>query len=208
MTATERRSQGWHRRDELRASLLEAALRLVASEGPQALATRRLAAEVGVSTTAIYTLFGGKDGLVEALYLEGFERLRLALEEVPTTPDVLADLEALGWTYRRVALADPDLYAVMFGRAITGFAPPSESVSRSKRSFRVMVEAVERCMSAGVMRRADAVEVADVLWAAAHGMVSLELAGYYPDPATAERRYRAALVAAVSPYLAPRARER
>ena len=193
------------RRGELRAAVLEAATRLLLTEGPRGLATRRVAAAVGVSTTAIYTLFGGKEGLVDALYLEGFERLRVALEEVPRTEDALADLEALGWAYRASALADPDLYAVMFGRAVTGYAPPRESVDRSKRRFRVMVEAVQRCIDAGVLVPADPVEVADVLWAAAHGMVSLELAGYYPDPELARSRYRAALVSAVSAYL-PRAR--
>jgi AcrR family transcriptional regulator len=176
---------------------------VLAQEGPRAVSTRRIAAETGCSTMAIYTLFGGKEGVVHALYLDGFERLRERLDAVPRTDDPLADLEALGWAYRDNALANRDLYAVMYGHLAGGFSPPPESVNRTKRSFQVMVEAGRRCMAAGILRPVDPVEVADVLWAAAHGMVSLELAGYYPEPSLAEARYGAMLYAAVAGYLAP-----
>ncbi len=156
---------------------------------------------------AIYTLFGGKEGVIHALYLDGFERLRERLEAVPRTDEPLVDLEALGWAYRANALANRDLYAVMYGHLASGFSPPPESVDRTKRSFRVLVEAVGRCLAAGILRPVDPVEVADVLWAAAHGMVSLELAGYYPDEDVATGRYHAVLVAVVSGYLSdPRRR--
>lgn len=186
----------------VRRALLEAAGRVLAQEGPRAVSTRRIAAEAGCSTMAIYTLFGGKAGVIHALYLDGFERLRERLEGVPRTDDPLADLEALGWAYRDNALANRDLYAVMYGHLASGFSPPPETVNRTKRSFQVMVEAVRRCMATGILRPVDPVEVTDVLWAAAHGMVSLELAGYYPEPDVAEARYRAMLYAAVAGYLA------
>jgi hypothetical protein len=38
---------------------------------------RRIASEVGCSTSVRYTMFGGKAGVVEALWAGGFERLRL-----------------------------------------------------------------------------------------------------------------------------------
>lgn len=186
----------------LREALLRAAGGLLARGGPGAVSTRRIAVEAGCSTTAIYTLFGGKEGLIHALHLEGFERLRQDLEAVPRTDDPLADLEALGWAYRDNALAHRELYAVMYGHLAAGFSPPPESVDRTKRSFQVLVEAVRRCVAVGVLR-GDPAEVAEVLWAAAHGMVSLELAGYHPDPETARARYRSMLHAAVAGYLAP-----
>src|SRR4028118_1227581 len=49
--------------------------RLIAGEGPPALSLRRLAAAAGGSTQLVYTLFGGKPGLADALYAEGFRRL-------------------------------------------------------------------------------------------------------------------------------------
>ena len=185
----------------LRRRVLDVAGRLLAQGGPRAVATRRIAAEADCSTTAIYTLFGGKEGLIHALYLEGFERLKDALEAVPRTEDPLADLAALGWAYRQNALADAERYAVMYGPLVAGFSPPPESVDRTKRTFQVLVEGVRRCIEAGVFRDVDAVEVAEVLWAAVHGAVSLELAGYYPDPDTARARYQSVLFAAAAGYL-------
>ena len=51
----------------LRGRLLERARTLLSSQGPAALSLRTLAADVGTSTTAVYALFGGKPGLLEAL---------------------------------------------------------------------------------------------------------------------------------------------
>lgn len=76
--------------------ILDAAKRLLVGEGPGALTVRRISAEVGCSTKVIYTLFGGKDGLSEALWLEGFARFERRLLEVPAHDDPLARLHG-GW---------------------------------------------------------------------------------------------------------------
>ncbi|MFD0660124.1 TetR/AcrR family transcriptional regulator [Thermocatellispora tengchongensis] len=52
----------------VRTAILDAAIRLLADEGPAALTVRRISGDVGCSTKVIYTMFGGKDGLVEALW--------------------------------------------------------------------------------------------------------------------------------------------
>ena len=64
----------------VRRALLDAASRLLVEEGPQALSMRRVAAAAGCSTTVLYTLFGGKEGLADALYREGFARLTAAIQ--------------------------------------------------------------------------------------------------------------------------------
>ena len=61
--------------DELRQRVLDVACRLLMNAGPESLTVRRIAAEADCPTTVIYTMFGGKEGLAEALYLEGFERV-------------------------------------------------------------------------------------------------------------------------------------
>ena len=68
-------------RQAVRRLLLDAASRLLEAEGPDALTVRRIAAAAGCSTTVLYTLFGGKAGVAEGLWREGFERLRQALEQ-------------------------------------------------------------------------------------------------------------------------------
>ena len=169
--------------------ILDAAGSLLAHEGPGALTMRRLARDLGCSTQVLYTMFHNKDGIVDALYLEGFDRLRVALGAIAPADDPRDTLRAIAWAYRANALANPTYYQVMFTHAVPGFTPPEASLRRSHRSFAVLQAAVERCMATGWFVGGDAAAVADTLWAMVHGMVSLELAGYFPDPDHARQRF-------------------
>jgi hypothetical protein len=67
---------------------------------------------------------------------------------------------------------------------------------------------VRAAIDEGILIPADAEAVAEVLWAAAHGVVSLELAGHFPDPDVAADRYRTLTRAALAAFLAsPRPNE-
>src|SRR5881628_2840728 len=90
--------------DALRRALLDTASRLLVKEGPQALTMRRVAAAAGCSTTVLYTTFGSKNGIAEALYREGFARFGRKLAIVQREMDPLARLIALGEAYRDNAL--------------------------------------------------------------------------------------------------------
>jgi AcrR family transcriptional regulator len=190
--------QGQH---VLRRTVLDAASRLLVGEGPQALTMRRVAGAVGCSTTVLYTAFGSKDGLADALFREGFERLRRHLEAVPPGDDPLARLRALAHAYRESALESRSYYGVMFQQAIPGYRPSAASLAAAGASLEVLTDAVRACMDAGVLRAGDPRAVAEVLWAAVHGVVSLELAGHFPDPEVAADRLRTLAVAAATPFL-------
>lgn len=185
----------------LRRTLLDTAGRLLVEEGAQALTMRRIASEVGCSTTVLYTMFGGKDGIAEALYREGFDRFRRRLERVPRGGDPLERLSALGHAYRANALGEPGYYGVMFEQSIRGFKPSPEALAASHETLAALAAQVQRCIDAGVFRPGDAWGIAEVLWAAAHGAVSLELAGHFSG-AAAEERFETLLVAAGMAFLA------
>jgi AcrR family transcriptional regulator len=189
-------------RQAVRRLVLDVASRLLEAEGPEALTMRRIAAEVGCSTSVLYTMFGGKSGVAEGLWREGFERLRQAMERVEAD-DPLGRLTALGHAYRTNALANRAYYAVMFQRPIPGFEPSAEAYADSLRPLHILVGAVADCLEAGVFRAADPTHVATVLWAAAHGAVSLELAGY-EGAADAEARFEDLLAAAAAWFFARR----
>jgi AcrR family transcriptional regulator len=87
--------------------LVVAAIRLLEDSGPEALQARKLAAEIGASTMAVYTYFGGIKQLIHAMAREGFARLSRRLEQVPLTDDPAADLFGLGLAYRDHALDSP-----------------------------------------------------------------------------------------------------
>jgi AcrR family transcriptional regulator len=187
--------------EAMRRTLLDAASRLLLEEGPGALTMRRVAGAVGCSTTVLYTMFGGKEGLADALYREGFERLRRRLEAAGGDPDPLGRLRALGRAYRASALAEPGYYGVMFQQAIPGFRPSAESLVVAGASLEVLTQAVRAAMEAGGLRAGDPRAVAEVLWAAVHGVVSLELAGHFADPEVADDRFQTLASAAILPFL-------
>ncbi len=184
----------------LRLRLLECAGEALSRGGPGALSLRTLAASVGTSTTAVYALFGGKPGLLEALHAEAFSRLGARLGAVPVGVDPVEDLIALGRAYRDAALADPHLYEAMFG----GAAPAGERWwSAAEPTFRPVVDAVERAVATGALRPGtEPVTVSFALWASVHGLVSLQLRGLHPADAPApDEVFDGALRAAVTGWL-------
>ncbi|WP_433237150.1 TetR/AcrR family transcriptional regulator [Streptosporangium sp. CA-135522] len=174
---------------ELRRELIDAAGRLLAAEGPLALSTRCIAQQAGVSTSAVYNLFGDKAGLVREMFLAGFERLAEAFAAVPRTGDPVADLLALGHAYRASALANPHLYELMFGRPVPEFQPDAETGALIQPSFDALVAAVVRCVEKGAFAPAEPYDLAVRLNGLAHGLCSLELRGALGDVNEARRHW-------------------
>jgi AcrR family transcriptional regulator len=180
--------------EALRVQLLEQAVRTLSEDGPDALSLRKLAAQVGTSTTAVYSLFGGKPGLLEAVFDEAFARFGDRLAEVEPSRDALADLAALGMAYRASALDEPHFYQVMFGPVGGVMTPGPESRARAEATFRPLLDTVRRAIAAGQLRDEDPVRIATSLWAVVHGLVSLELRALLPAEAgAADELYAQAL---------------
>jgi AcrR family transcriptional regulator len=172
---------------ELAGNLIETAARLLAEEGPHALTTRRLAAEVGTSTTAVYTYFGGMDDLVRAMVHKGFKMLSDRLGTVAETEDPVSDVAALGIAYRRNAAEHRHLYGVMFGgSSLAGFKLTDDDRLNGRYTLDILVKAVARCIAAGRFRAGEAELVAHQMWIALHGLVTLELGGYLIWPYDAD----------------------
>ena len=106
----------------LRRHLLDVSSEAISRSGPDGISLRRVAADAGTTTAAVYALFGGREQLIDAVAAEGFTRFGTHLDAVTRTSDARADLLALGLAYRTSALADPHFYQVMFGlHLILGF---------------------------------------------------------------------------------------
>src|SRR6185436_13872879 len=105
-------------RDDTRAALLAAAHDLLAKEGPGALTVRRIAAAAGMSTMNVYSRFGGKDGVLDELFIDGFRRMGEEMGETPMSDDPAADLLSCGRSYRRFAKRNPTYYSLMFDRVV------------------------------------------------------------------------------------------
>lgn len=171
--------------EALRIRLLDTAGELLSSEGPGALSLRRLAAAAGTSTSAVYALFGGKPGLLRALYVEAFSRFGAHLDTVAPSDDPLADLLALGRAYRASAKADPHFYAAMFTLPEPDFERTPQDRAHAEATFTPLIDAVRRAIAAGLLRDEDPSLIATALWANVHGLVSLELGWAIPPQAQA-----------------------
>jgi AcrR family transcriptional regulator len=161
--------------DDVGTSLLTAASNLLATEGAGALTVRRIAADAGMSTMNVYSRFGGKNGVVEQLFLRGFELLAASMDDVTTTDDPLADLQRCGTAYRQFALEHPTLYAVMFERVVPDYEPTPGAMASGLATLQQLADRLQRCMDAGIIRHAPALHAAAILWSTCHGAVSLEL---------------------------------
>jgi AcrR family transcriptional regulator len=198
-------------RSTLRQGMLDAATRLLTEEGPAALTVRRVAEAVNCSTTLLYSLFGGKDGLANELYLEGFARLRTEFESTPVQAakkkadkDGLAPLRLHARVYHDYARRNASYYMVMFGDAIAGFVPPVESRKRAWDSLAALIDTFEACMKNGALPPSNPTAAARLLWAARHGAVSLELKGYYLKTERANELFDAAVEAVLLSLQQPR----
>jgi AcrR family transcriptional regulator len=162
-------------------ALIEAAARTLAEEGSAGLSLRRLATDVGTSTMAVYTHFGGMGELRRAVQRESFRRLVERLDEVDESDDALADLIRMGWAYFDYARAEPNLFrAVHLERRVD-----PDDVGLSDAAHLRLVAGVERCLAEGRIPPVDigADAVATQLWAFVHGVATLLLAGSVTDDA-------------------------
>jgi AcrR family transcriptional regulator len=169
--------------------LIEAGLRMLEAEGPEALNARKLAAAIGASTMTVYTHFGGMAGLYDALIRRAFLQFGDALAEVKPSDDPVADVFVLGLTYREFALASPQRFRFMFGvtapgsgaavaQDLTNEGSPS-GMPEMSATFDHLVEAVRRALEAGRIRGDDPVPIAGQFWSMIHGFVLLEMTGFF-----------------------------
>lgn len=171
----------------IREQLVEGGIRLMEASGLQSLSVRNLAAEAGTSTMAVYTHFGGMTGVIDAIARETFVRFTRALTEVERTDDPVADFCVMGMRYREFALANPQRYQMMFGTSaeslnryhadltVTGSATDADFAV----SFEALLDVVRRMIAAGRIRDDGASSIAGRLWSITHGVVMLEIAGYF-----------------------------
>lgn len=151
----------------MRTQLLERAARMLREREPITL--RSLVDGTGVSTMAVYTYFGGMDGVWRALRQEGFTRLAVRLEALEVPADPVEELVAVAAAYAVNALEHPDLYRVMFDATVE-----LEDVAAAEATLDHMVRAARRCRTEGrVAEDVDPGRLATEVWTVCHGIVSL-----------------------------------
>ncbi|HEV7158086.1 MAG TPA: TetR/AcrR family transcriptional regulator [Caulobacteraceae bacterium] len=158
-----------------RAEILAAAERIFVAHGYEAATIRKIADEVGVSSTALYMHFRDKDQILLEICTGVVEELLASNRQISAMPiDAAARVRLMLEAYITFALQHPNAYQLVFCAS-----PAATEISRQHATMQLGTECLDRFAS--VVRqlaaegrlRGDPVSAHQVLWAACHGLVTL-----------------------------------
>lgn len=161
---------------DVESALVDAAEAVLVRDGPGAVTVRAVAVEAGVAPMGVYNRFGSKEGLVDALLVRGFTGLQRAVAAHGEL-DPLDRLRQSGVRYREFALANREQYGVMFGGALGAGQPSAELRTCAGAAFEELVNHVSTGQAAGRLIPGAAQDIAQQIWSAVHGAVTLEMGG-------------------------------
>ena len=179
--------------DERRRYVLAAAVLMIEETGFSGLSLRKLALKVDSTTQLIYTLFGGKLGLYEEMYRDGYRIITEMFQAAPKSRNTLMYLSTLCWKYREFALNQPVLFSLMFSRPVPEFLPPDVGLLRQQEPLLIMLEAIRQAQREGMFPGITAEHAVEQLLITVHGAVKLELGGFYGDQLEASESFGRAL---------------
>jgi AcrR family transcriptional regulator len=170
VTRQERRER---ERAQRRQVIVNAARELAESEGWESVTTRRLADSIEYSQPVLYSHFENRDAIIEAVAVEGFSELSVAMHHGKSkarSPE--AALRGTARAYVEFAKANPALYDAMFTLATDlPFGRP-EAPAQLHDAFDEIRKAVEPLAGSR-----DPETLTEVVWSSMHGLASLAHAG-------------------------------
>lgn len=177
MGSEERRQR---ERDEIREKILDAARDLFLECGYEGVTMRKVAERIEYSPTAIYLHFADKEAMFRELCSADFLKLAEAFQKAALIVDPVKRLRKCAEIYIQFAVDHPNHYRLMF--MTPNSATPSEEALEHKGdpnrdSYAFLQSLVHSAMEAGLFRTEikSADLVAQTLWAAVHGVASLEI---------------------------------
>ncbi|MET8975978.1 TetR/AcrR family transcriptional regulator [Streptomyces sp. NPDC004539] len=167
---------------DLRTALLALAEQTLRERGPGALSLRELAREAGVSPAAPSRHFKSKQALLDALGLEGFDRLTAELAAaLERSGDTFADrLAALARVYLEFAVANAALHDLMYAYKYDPDAS-DELIAARRRLGAMTAELIEAGQGRGEVCEGPVDRVALPLTAALQGLAALAVTGAIPS---------------------------
>ena len=167
-------------REQTKSRILDAAREMFVQDGIEAVTMREIAKRIEYTPTAIYHHFRDKQALIEELCLLDFRGLGQAFQKIGRIEDPMERLRRIGLAYIDYALEHPSHYRFMFMTPKPGLPASSLGISDGEpesHAYGVLLATVAEGIAAGRFRPefTDADELAQVLWAGVHGIVSLHV---------------------------------
>ena len=97
-----------------RAQIISAARRIAELEGWSHVTVRRLSDEISYSQPVLYAHFGSREGILDAVAIEGFQEIGLALEKARKRAKSGRMVEAVAVAYLDFSATSPALFEAMF----------------------------------------------------------------------------------------------
>ena len=163
--------------EETAEALLDAAERILETEGLEALTVRRVADEVGTTTRAVYTSLGSKDALLVGLGVRGFALLEAQVTALPQTDEPTADLIAGSVSgFRAWALAHPALYQVTFQQRAVASPEVRQRLEPARRAaLEPLLEVIRGIQASGGTGGRTVQEAAWQISSLCEGLAALDL---------------------------------
>ncbi len=195
---TKKKSDTYHH-GNLKEGLVQTALEMLGKEGLEAITLRELSARLGTSRSAIYRHFTGKEQLMKAVILAGFELLNEAIEPYFNDKEsaLLDRFHSMGIAYVTFATENPNLYRLLFGvdmseereevcveerpdlhKMMHGDTSPELLESDPDDGFRKLVAIIVEAQTQKIFKEGNPVLIATAIWSLLHGLSSLAIDGH------------------------------
>jgi AcrR family transcriptional regulator len=169
------RDRASYHHGNLREALIEAALTLIAANGPLGFTFAEAARQAGVSPAAPYRHFPDREHLIAAVAERGFARFEVALTAAWAggSPNASAAFTRMGKAYLDFARTQPGYYAAMFEAHLQLPATP-ELTKASEAAFNILRDAANTVVAdLPAEKRPPPMMMALHIWALSHGVASL-----------------------------------
>ncbi len=170
--------RGYHH-GNLRQALVEAALELIADQGPTGFTLSEAAKAADVTPAAVYRHFAGRDDLIAEVARQGYDIFAALMEFAYNNgqPTALAAFEATGRAYLAFARKYPGHYMAMFESGLSLQAHPDLAIVAQKARAVLEQAADKLSQHLPAAKRPPASMFSAHIWAMSHGVVELYMRG-------------------------------
>jgi AcrR family transcriptional regulator len=175
------------RHGDLRRALLDAAIEMARTGGPQAVILREATRQAGVVPNAAYRHFANQNDLLAAVRSACIAMLAVAIEQemnsIRPGKDTAAyarrSLRAVGTGYLTFALREPGLFKTAFSVPAPVFETPNPANAGATglNPFQLLSLALDRMLAAGILKPKDRPGAEFLAWSTVHGMALIMLDG-------------------------------
>jgi len=156
-----------------RAEILKAAERIFVAEGYDGATIRKIADEVGVSSTALYMHFPDKSAILSEICERTIEVLLERNRDIAAKPiDAVVRVRMMLEAYMRWGLAHPNAYQLVYS-APRAAAVWNDEQDLGHQCYEAFAGAVREIAADGRLRTGDSDSAAQSLWMSCHGVVAL-----------------------------------